>query len=217
MIKKPLNAGFGRSGERYVVASFEKKEDKTYVVRFANGASEVFSPEEFIKYDLYAVEEVNPHTYADLRREVDFGRCRAVARKQAASSPKPSAAVARFVTRLGFSEETVNEVIAVLKEEGELDDPKVALRLAAVKAADGKASSEMIIMQLVSKGIDRETAENTVRGLELSDGETAVRIAEGRKRLGQDEAKVMRYLAGKGFSKRDIIEAVKKVYGNDAL
>ena len=146
---------------------------------------------------------------------MNFGRCRAAALRQATSSPKSSAAVAAGMRFAGFPDETVREVIDALREEGALDDAKVAERFAAAKVAAGKSSSEMIVRELVSKGIDRETAEDAVRRFDYSENEAAVRIAESRKRLGQDEAKVMRYLAGKGFKKRTISEAVRKVYGND--
>lgn len=215
MIKEPLKAGFGQSGERYAVSSFEKTGEKTYRVEFANGESEIFSPEEFIKYDLYATGETNRHSYRELYCGVNFGRCKAVAGRQAASSPKPSAAVAAYVRALGFTDETVIEVIDALKEEGALDDARVAARLAAQRTAAGKASSGMIVRELISKGIDREAAENAVGELDYSDADAAAAIAESRKSLGQDELKVMRYLAGKGFSQTVVLEAVRKVYGCD--
>ncbi len=213
MIREPLKENKGKTDEKYLVLEYRKNENKEYEVRFKNGFSGVFSAEEFLKYDLFDKEECNRRSYAELVREVNYGRCRAIALKQARSSPKTAAMVAAKLRSIGFDAETVEAVICGLIEEGELDDAVFADRFAREKAEAGKMSADRIAGELKIKGISEKVAAEAVGKYCAPDFETAKNLAEKKAKTGASREKTMRYLLGKGFRLPVVIKAVEEIFG----
>ena len=213
MIREPLKLNIGSDDGRYLVSGYKKNENKEYEVKFANGASGTFSAEEFLKYDLFDKEENNRRTYRELVGEVNYGRCRAIALKQARSSPKTAAMIASKLKSIGFDGETVEKVIASLLEEGELDDVLFAERFAREKAEAGKMSADRILRELELKGISEADASRAVEKYCAPDFETAKNLAEKKAKTGASREKTMRYILGKGFRLGVVIRAVDEVYG----
>jgi regulatory protein len=213
MIREPIKADIGKSGEKYLVSEYKKNENREYEVVFKNGFSAVFSAEEFLKYDLFDKEECNRRSYAELVREVNYGRCRAVALKQARSSPKTVAMIAAKLKSIGFDAETVERVTGSLLEEGELDDALFADRFAREKAEAGKMSADRIVRELEMKGVPGDIAAAAVEKYCVPDFETAKNLAEKKAKTGASREKTMRYLLGRGFRMSVVIRAVDGVFG----
>jgi regulatory protein len=102
--------------------------------------------------------------------------------------------VTRHLESRGISQEDRAEAIATLTRTGLVDDRRFAESRAAALVARG-AGDALVRHDLVSAGIDRETIEDVLEGLE----DEAVRARRVVERRGASP-KTERYLRGKGFS-----------------
>ena len=97
----------------------------------------------------------------------------------------------------------VNEVITRLREQGVLDDAKFATLWKESREAHRPRSASAIKRELVSKGVDRELAEETVS--DIDDEETAYRtgLKMARRLESADRVTFQRrlfgYLRRRGF------------------
>ena len=108
----------------------------------------------------------------------------------------------RHLESRGVSEEERAETIATLTRTGLVDDRRFAESRAAVLVARG-AGDTLVRHDLGSSGIDRETIEDVLGGLE----DEAVRARRVVERRGASP-KTERYLRGKGFSAETAYAAV---------
>lgn len=113
----------------------------------------------------------------------------------------------------GIDEETAEEAILWLKEEGLLDDRNFARRW--VEERKGRFGADRLLRELLQKGVKREIAEEAIRDLTHEEEfETALKLAEKRLRLlppgPKRRAKISSFLQRRGFS-WEIIEDILRV------
>ena len=211
MIREPLSDRKCNSEEKYVPTGHEKNSDGTYTVTFENGFAGVFSPDEYLKYDLFASGEENRLSYAELIYDVNFCRCRAMSLSLFKASPKPAAVVRMKMVSKGFSETVVDDALQALAGEGEIDDRLFAEKYARDRAEKGKSSGNLVARELEMKGVDPKIAEEAVKRFFTDDRAVAQKIAEKKAANGDGYEKIARYLIGKGFRQglvRDILDEI---------
>lgn len=208
MIKKPLKEELLKNTHRVSVKSYERGEDKNYTVVFADGETEVFDEEEFYKYDLYDTESETDLTIGELAYKVDTGRCYLLGVSLLIGSLKPSGYVSMMMRDAGFSSDFIEEALPRLCEEEYLNDERYASKYVLKKTEAKNTSLKMIRIELVSKGVPEDVAAFAVNNSNTDDFEIAKAIVEKKRKAGDDDKKIMRYLAGKGFETSVIIRVV---------
>ncbi len=213
MIREPLAEPASGADEKYIVSKHKRNDDGLYTVTFACGYEGLFSADEYIKYDLFAIEEANRRTLGELIRDVNASRCRSMALSAAKASPKPSASIRMKMISKGFSEDTVDAVIETLMEEGEINDRLFAERYAVRKREKGKSSKSLVVRELTSLGISRDIASDVCEELFCDDGSIARDIAEKKAKNGDSYEKVARYLLSRGFKQSLVMDILADVFG----
>jgi regulatory protein len=113
--------------------------------------------------------------------------------------------LAQRLQRAGIEPDEREAALDRLTEAGLVSDDRFAEERARTLAQRG-AGDELIRQDLRRQAVDHESAERAIAQLEAED-ERAARIFERR---GGD-AKAVRYLAGKGFS-REILERLDRLH-----
>lgn len=117
----------------------------------------------------------------------------------------------------GFVEDSIDEVISLLKERGYLDDTALCAMLFAKLSTSSKYSLKIIIIKLKQRGIIDSIINDCIKDYQkLTEFETALKIVT--KRYGKydscDQVKVSRYLTYKGFSANTITKVLEKLKCN---
>jgi len=215
MLKEPLKqVGKGKLSV-YQVVSCASNEDKSFLVNFEGGYSANLNAEEVLKFDLYDTDEPGKIPLSQLIFEINYGRARMVAASLARASRKPTRVLEDKLYTMRFSNEIVTKVIESLTTDGLLNDMKFAIKFAEKKAQEKSASKRQIIMLIMSKGIDRETAEKAMDTIDYDDKDAAINVACKLAKTGADCDKVFRSLASKGFDRRVGEIALEKAFPED--
>lgn len=213
MIKEPLKAELLKESRKLTVSKYQRGEDKNYTVVFETGVTALFDEEEFFKYDLYNTDDPMKMTLGELAYAVNKRRCFLIGVSLLTGSLKPSGFVAQNMRAAGFSDDDVEEALFKLVEEEYLDDSRYAEKYVQKKIGTGKTSAKLIKIELVSKGIPEEIAAEAVSGADVDDYALALNIVDKKRKNGDDDAKIMRFLAGKGFETGVIYKAIN--YGKE--
>lgn len=122
---------------------------------------------------------------------------------------------ARLVAR-GYAMDTVEAVIDRLVTNGLLDDRRFAERFAELATNERGMGSRRIKLELVRRGVDRETATETGLDVSADDRERAFALATKRvprlKQLPREVAyrRLFGFLARKGYSPDICQDAIKR-------
>ena len=132
-----------------------------------------------------------------------FQQANATALRLLAHRPRSEAEI-RARLRRRFHPSVVDAVVVALHEQGLLDDARFARMWRESRDSHRPRSAASIRQELISKGVDREIAEEAVQ--DLDDEESAYRAAERfARRLGQADFGAFRsrlwgHLRRRGYS-----------------
>lgn len=208
MIKEPLSKELLKESRNLIVSEYKRGEDKNYTVAFETGATALFDEEEFFKYDLYNTDEPIRLTLGELAFEINRRRCFLVGVCLLSASLKPSGFVEQNMKACGFSDDDIEYARTKLIEEEYLNDERYAEKYALKKISGGKSSAKIIKLELVAKGVPEDIADSAIKNMAIDDLATAEKIVEKKRKIGDDDAKIMRFLAGKGFETGIIYKAI---------
>lgn len=208
MIKKPLPHEFSNLRKPVRVIEYKRDEERNMIVSFDKGFSVAFSEEEFYHYDFYETEEPLRRLPCDLAEEINNGRCYIMGVVLLSSSLKPSGKVRQTLKAAGFSRDTIDTAIEKLEKEEYLADARFAEKYINKKLSEGNTSSGLLKNELIARGIPEDVVAEAIAAVEIDDEALAVKIAEKKKKNGDSNAKIMRYLASKGFGTSLIIRVV---------
>ncbi len=197
--------------EKIYVTEYYTEDSKLYTVCFNNGITEAFSDEEFFEFALYCEGEILPLSYDELMYKVYLKRAYFKAMSFLRGALKPSKRVAEKLKGEGFSGEVIEAVLERLSEENSLDDERYCMRHVKKRLESGNFSCRYITCELKELGIDEDITKSCLKKLGADDNEIAFKLALKKISAGCTEDKIKRFLAGKGFSARNIISALKKV------
>ena len=139
-----------------------------------------------------------------------YTRCLDAATRYLAYRPRSLAEMKSRLARRGFDEETLQAVLAKLKEQGLVDDAVFARYWAENRESFSPRSQRMTRLELQRKGVDREVVDSVVGTID--DAESAYRAASTRlTSLRRLEETVFRrrlcdYLKRRGFG-YEVIES----------
>ncbi len=208
MIKEPVKEELLKESRICRVEKYERGDDKNYTVYFDTGVKALFDEEEFYKFDLFDTEAFMKVPLCEFAYEVNGRRCYLTGVALLNASLKPSGFVARTLRECGFEAGQINEALAQLTEDNYLDDERYASKYVLKKSEAGNTSCKMIEMELISKGVPEEIARGCIAEAGTDDFKNALKIVDKKRAAGDSDAKIMRYLAGKGFQSSTIIKAV---------
>ena len=125
------------------------------------------------------------------------------------------------LSKLGYGFETVEQVIAELKQKGLVDDRKVALYLASQQISSRPSGRRAILEALKAKGIQIELAEQTVE--EASEGRDDLEVARelAKKKAASfrgvapqaAQRRLFGFLSRRGFPPDVVYKVVREISG----
>lgn len=124
-----------------------------------------------------------------------------------------SEAELRRKLRQKYRGEATEAAIERLKENGLVDDVSFAQALAEELYRRKAYAPERIRMELLSRGVDAETAKNTANGLDINKKEGIIEIINKmhlpERPTQKDVQRMLRRLLNAGYSMREIRDAVE--------
>lgn len=151
----------------------------------------------------------------------EAGREKALARayRALAIRPRSELEIRQSLRRWGFAEDTAQEVVSRLKDQGLLDDQAFAESWTKSRMRFRPRSKHLIRRELTRKGISHEEAAEATGGID--DDETALALARQRilRLKGIDRETLVRrlasYLQTRGFSRSTVTRTIATVLAED--
>ncbi len=130
---------------------------------------------------------------------------------------KPSGQVRDYLQRQGFASDLVSSVIAELKNEGKIDDLRLAQHKAKSRTGAKSESALRLTQRLSAQGLDQAAIEQALAD-RPADCELALAALQGKFGRSMDLAtgspeqknKYHRFLVSRGFSSDCVREAVRE-------
>ncbi len=183
--------------------------NKGFLVIFEDGNELKLSEEVYFTCSVYEKEDMSAEEIERLLFQEKVTEGLIACKKYLAGGLKPIRRLFAYLENKGFEKEVAEEVIYQLETDDYLDDMKYALKKIKRKMIVSPVSVRMMVNYLESDGLDRELAERAVKKYNISDYNTAVKLAESRlKKTKGNKHKTALYLATKGFSEETIIEVL---------
>lgn len=199
-----------------------------YCVTFNTGLSLYFSSEEVAEYYLYEEAELK-HPFETLIVRVLFRRMLTAVLPFVVFTKRTETQVRQRVAELDyeelepawlpFREDAMEMLLTHLRELQYVDDVRYVTSYLRVQLKK-PTSKRSIASELSKRGIPRDLIETALADVELDETEAARQLIQ-KKFSGlssccsrKEQAKVYRYLAGKGFS-GETIRSVMRTYGEE--
>lgn len=186
--------------------------DKLFLIGISRKTRNDFSIEEGVTLTLSLFKQLNDAEDLVAIREACF---RYLSRRDHSSSE-----LKQKVSKKGYKESDIDQVIQNLSENGYLDDESFAAKFVEEKTELNQWGPKKIKSHLYKKGIDRKIIENVLSQQtdNLQQQQICVDLVLKRKRhfLREEDAykrkqKIYRYLAGRGFSGSVIKKSLPRI------
>jgi regulatory protein len=126
----------------------------------------------------------------------------------------------RRLAQAGFEPEDVAEALDALARVGLIDDERFAASVAEHAKTGRAAGRRAVLSSLLSRGVDRQTAERAVEPLEAGEEDRAMALAERQasrmRDLGPEKAfrRISGLLLRRGFPPQIAFDATRRALGN---
>ena len=137
--------------------------------------------------------------------------------KQLARRELSEAQIRQRLSRRGFTPDDIDPAIARLRQDGSLDDARVAAAIARSQLSLKKRGARRVLREITAAGIASPLADRAVAEVYAEvDAEALIAAAIdrrlGARRLDDDRemARLFRYLIGQGFDSERAMAALRK-------
>ena len=137
--------------------------------------------------------------------------------QQLARRELSEAQIRQRLTRRGFTSDDVDSAITRLRQDGSLDDARVAAAIARSQLSLKKRGARRVRREIEAAGISSALADRAVAEVYADVDSDALMVAAidrklGTRRLDDDRemARLYRYLVGQGFDSERAMAALRK-------
>lgn len=186
--------------------------DKLFLIGISRKTRNDFSIEEGVTLTLSLYKQLNDAEDLVAIREACF--------RYLSGRDHSSSELKQKVSKKGYKESDIDQVIQSLSENGYLDDESFAAKFVEEKTELNQWGPKKIKSHLYKKGIDRKIIENVLSQQtdDLQQQQICVDLVVKRKRhfLREEDTykrkqKIYRYLAGRGFSGSVIKKSLPRI------
>ena len=186
---------------------------RKYRVCLEDGNSFVLYSPEVSRYELRENEQLSPETYERLLKETLIPRAKRRAMYLLQQMDRSRRNLQEKLKENGYPAEAVEAALSYVESYHYVDDERMARSF--VRFAKEKKSRHRILQDLLAKGIDREVIELALEEEFTEPEEDQIRMWIRKKGYSdetaepKERAKMVRFLAGKGFSSSDIFRVLR--------
>ncbi len=167
----------------------------------------VLYKKEIEKYDIKEGEDLSGETYKEILDEILVKRAVSRTLYLLDASAKTESQIRKKLRENFYPQEAIDEAVRYAKEKHYIDDEYFAEVFAERRVVS--RSKKMVRMELVQKGIDRETADRVLSSADIDEKETIRKLIIKKFPPGttpdmNECAKLTRSLCQKGFSFDDV-------------
>ena len=165
-----------------------------------------------IKYGLKAGKEISQEDIDEIIFESDKILALSKTTQYLNTALKTEKQIRDYIYKKGYSKEVCSFVISKLKEYNYINDENYAR--AYIETYNKKYGTLKLKTNLVQKGINKEIIENLLNDLETDDEilyNMAIKYMKNKENTYENHVKLMRFLAGRGFSFEDINGVIEKI------
>ncbi len=188
-------------------------------VTFNDSTTVMISPETLMKHNLSRGKECTEEEIEDIRREDERIRARIQAVKYASVRVVSKAQLKRHLLKKGFSDESVDAVVARLDEKGFIDDTRFAQLFIKDRMKLKPAGPRKLAADLRKRGVERHIIEEAVAPWEDLDTQREVARSLAEKKINtlqrydqkKQRRKLYAYLERRGFDQTVIGDITREV------
>ena len=167
----------------------------------------VLYKKEIEKYDIKEGEDLSGETYKEILDEILVKRAVSRTLYLLDASAKTESQIRKKLRENFYPQEAIDEAVRYAKEKHYIDDEYFAEVFAERRSVS--RSKKMVRMELVQKGIDRETADRVLSLADIDEKETIRKLIIKKFPAGSTPdmtecAKLIQSLCRKGFSFDDV-------------
>ncbi|NMA33497.1 MAG: regulatory protein RecX [Clostridiaceae bacterium] len=175
------------------------------------------SEEDYLSLNLYEKSEITEETIEYIRNTVNFRDARSRAVRYLTLRIRTEKEVRDKLKSEGFDRECISRVIDELKAIGYINNQLYAQKYVFDRSKLKPMSKKMMKLQLLSKGISEETADEVLSDWKAEDSDVARSLVKrkfGKYDLGDEKIlrKAYMFLAHRGFT-GDTIREVLREFG----
>lgn len=155
--------------------------------------------------------EVTEAQLEDFKHTSDFGKAYERALMYVMLRPRSRREVQDYARRKKWAPEDAQAIIDKLIAKRYLDDRSFARSWVESRALGNKTSRRKLTLELKQKGVSDDIINDALENSAFDEGNALKRLIEKKRRLARyasDDQKLIRYLAGQGFSFDDIKAAM---------
>lgn len=155
--------------------------------------------------------EVTEAQLEDLKRTSEFGKAYERALMYVMLRPRSRREVQDYGRRKKWTPEDTQAIIEKLVLKRYLDDRSFARSWVESRALGKKTSRRKLTMELKQKGVSDDIINGILEDSSFNEGDALQQLITKKRKLARyagDDQKLMRYLAGQGFSFDDIKAAL---------
>jgi regulatory protein len=133
-------------------------------------------------------------------QDAEMAKAYALAIRFIGIRPRSRREVTDYLQRKGQPQEDIDHTLTRLEEIGLIDDLEFARMWVANRQALRPRSRMQLAAELAEKGVNREVVDVVLAELEPEDEIKALKkLIQGRRRVNQDESKMVAFLQRKGY------------------
>jgi regulatory protein len=155
--------------------------------------------------------DIDEPRLAELKHISDFGKAYERALMYVMLRPRSVREVHDYARRKKWTPEDTQAIISKLVAKRYVDDRTFARSWVESRAMNKKTSRRKLQMELKQKGVADDIIAEALEAAQYDEGDALRQLVSKKRKLAryaQDDQKLMRYLAGQGFSFDDIKTAL---------
>lgn len=167
--------------------------------------------------DVEEDDSVDPKQLRQSIREISHAVLEEKARKYLARYGNTTGGFVEHFTRKGYPEEMVSGLVPQLREEGFLDDDRVAREHIQNRKRNKPRGKKKLVAELMSKGLDKNQARTLVDEEVSSEDERKMAREYCEKNKGLSRQKLARRLSSRGFPSHLIHDLLDEFASGDPM
>jgi regulatory protein len=156
--------------------------------------------------------ELDEASLDELKKASDLGKAYERALQYVMLRPRSVKELRDYAWRKKWSPEDAETIVSKLVSRGYVNDESFARSWVESRALRGKTSVRKLRLELKQKGITDDIMASAIDGSSYNEQVVLREVIAKKRRLARfkDDAKLMQYLAGQGFSFDDIKSALEE-------
>lgn len=173
------------------------------------------------QYRLDPGRNIGSEEYSQLKEESNRFRCKRTSLDYLAVRPRSAAEMERYLSKKGFSHDSIRDAVNSLIASGYLDDHDFAARYVSGRLNRKAVGRNLLAAELQKKGIAKDVVRQVLRESEalLGNADDLYRLAVKKyntiRHKKNSSSRLAMFLHGRGFDRDAVAAVVERIRGEE--